>query len=73
MLDVTGSAREWLALTGYDPVYGARPLRRLIQTSIGDTLARKLLAGDIRDGDTVLVDLDDEKRQLVIGVAPVGA
>jgi ATP-dependent Clp protease ATP-binding subunit ClpB len=73
VLDVTGSAREWLALTGYDPVYGARPLRRLVQTSIGDPLARKLLAGEIRDGDTVLVDLDDEKRQLVIGVAPVGA
>jgi len=70
-LDVTGPAREWLARTGYDPVYGARPLRRLIQTSLGDPLARGLLAGEIRDGDTVLVDLDDEKKHLVIDAAPV--
>jgi ATP-dependent Clp protease ATP-binding subunit ClpB len=55
-LDVTPAAREWLALTGYDPAYGARPLRRLIQREIGDRLARALLAGDIVDGDTVLVD-----------------
>ena len=47
------AAREWLALTGYDPVYGARPLRRLVQSAIGDQLARALLAGEIRDGDTV--------------------
>jgi ATP-dependent Clp protease ATP-binding subunit ClpB len=57
-LDVTPAAREWLASTGFDPVYGARPLRRLVQSSIGDPLARALLAGEIRDGDTVLVDLD---------------
>ena len=50
-LDVTDSAREWLANTGYDPAYGARPLRRLVQTEVGDQLARMLLAGD-----TVLVD-----------------
>jgi len=56
VLEVTPSAREWLALTGYDPAYGARPLRRLIQREIGDRLARELLAGEIRDGDTVLVD-----------------
>ncbi len=56
-LDVTPAAREWLALTGFDPVYGARPLRRLVQSAIGDQLARKLLAGEIRDGDTVVVDL----------------
>ena len=55
-LDVTASAREWLANTGYDPAYGARPLRRLVQTEVGDQLARMLLAGKVHDGDTVLVD-----------------
>ena len=55
-LDVTDSAREWLANTGYDPAYGARPLRRLVQTEVGDQLARMLLAGEVHDGDTVLVD-----------------
>ncbi|WP_197319657.1 ATP-dependent chaperone ClpB [Saccharomonospora sp. NB11] len=55
-LQVTPAAREWLALNGYDPIYGARPLRRLVQSAIGDQLARKLLAGEVRDGDTVLVD-----------------
>ncbi|MFL5713896.1 MAG: ATP-dependent chaperone ClpB [Chloroflexota bacterium] len=55
-LTVTDAARQWLALNGFDPVYGARPLRRLVQTAIGDTLARSLLAGEIRDGDEVLVD-----------------
>ena len=55
-LDVTDTAREWLANTGYDPAYGARPLRRLVQTEVGDQLARMLLAGQVHDGDTVLVD-----------------
>ena len=55
-MDVTDSAREWLANTGYDPAYGARPLRRLVQTEVGDQLARMLLAGKVHDGDTVLVD-----------------
>ena len=55
-LDVTDSAREWLANTGYDPAYGARPLRRLVQTEVGDQLDRMLLAGKVHDGDTVLVD-----------------
>ena len=55
-LDVTDAAREWLANTGYDPAYGARPLRRLVQTEGGDQLARMLLAGKVHDGDTVLVD-----------------
>ncbi|MBW3095532.1 ATP-dependent chaperone ClpB [Bifidobacterium sp. 64T4] len=55
-LDVTDSAREWLANMGYDPAYGARPLRRLVQTEVGDQLARMLLAGKVHDGDTVLVD-----------------
>ncbi|MGO5319089.1 ATP-dependent chaperone ClpB [Bifidobacterium boum] len=55
-LQVTDAAREWLANTGYDPAYGARPLRRLVQTEVGDQLARLLLAGKVHDGDTVLVD-----------------
>ena len=55
-LDVTDAAREWLTNTGYDPAYGARPLRRLVQTEVGDQLARMLLAGKVHDGDTVLVD-----------------
>jgi ATP-dependent Clp protease ATP-binding subunit ClpB len=58
-LDVTAGAREWLALNGFDPIYGARPLRRLVQSAIGDQLAKQLLAGEIRDGDTVLVDIPE--------------
>jgi ATP-dependent Clp protease ATP-binding subunit ClpB len=60
-LAVTPSARTWLAERGYDPVYGARPLRRLMQRQIDDRLARALLAGEIRDGDTVHVDLRGEE------------
>jgi ATP-dependent Clp protease ATP-binding subunit ClpB len=66
-LTVTPAAREWLALTGFDPVYGARPLRRLIQSAIGDQLARGLLAGEIADGDTVVVDLDEKTDKLSVG------
>ena len=57
VLDVSDAAKKWLAERGYDPAYGARPLRRLIQKAIGDELAKKLLAGEIRDGDTVRVDV----------------
>ncbi|GAA3340751.1 ATP-dependent chaperone ClpB [Curtobacterium pusillum] len=56
-LAVTPDARAWLAERGYDPVYGARPLRRLMQRQIDDRLARAILAGDVRDGDTVRVDV----------------
>ena len=59
VLEVSDSAKSWLADRGYDPAYGARPLRRLIQQAIGDRLAKKLLAGEIRDGDTVHVDVAD--------------
>ncbi|KDN17617.1 ATP-dependent chaperone ClpB [Amycolatopsis rifamycinica] len=58
-LEVTDGAREWLALNGFDPIYGARPLRRLVQSAIGDKLAKELLSGEIRDGDTVRVDGPD--------------
>jgi ATP-dependent Clp protease ATP-binding subunit ClpB len=66
-LQVSDEAREWLAIGGFDPLYGARPLRRLIQSAIGDQLARELLAGRIRDGQTVLVDVnDDDPGALVV-------
>ncbi|MFI5584977.1 ATP-dependent chaperone ClpB [Amycolatopsis sp. NPDC051758] len=58
-LEVTDGAREWLALNGFDPIYGARPLRRLVQSAIGDKLAKELLSGEVRDGDTVRVDIPD--------------
>ncbi|MCD4524185.1 ATP-dependent chaperone ClpB [Nocardioides sp. cx-173] len=58
-IDVTPEAKTWLADTGYDPAYGARPLRRLVQTAIGDPLARMLIGGEVADGDTVKVDVAD--------------
>ena len=58
-LEVTDAARAWLAEKGYDPAYGARPLRRLVQKEIGDRLATALLAGEVRDGQTVTVDAAD--------------
>jgi ATP-dependent Clp protease ATP-binding subunit ClpB len=69
LLTVTPAAREWLALTGFDPVFGARPLRRLVQSAIGDKLARGLLSGSITDGDEVLVDLDPASDELTVGPA----
>jgi len=68
-LDVSDAAKEWLAMTGWDPAYGARPLRRLVQQSIGDQLAKELLAGEVRDGDTVRVDLDAERDELTVSSA----
>jgi ATP-dependent Clp protease ATP-binding subunit ClpB len=65
-LTVTPAAREWLALTGFDPVYGARPLRRLVQSAVGDQLARALLAGEILDGDEVKVDVDQARDALTV-------
>ncbi|ANH37384.1 Chaperone protein ClpB [Nocardioides dokdonensis FR1436] len=59
-IEVSEAARAWLADTGYDPAYGARPLRRLIQTAIGDPLARLLIGGEVTDGETVRVDLGDD-------------
>jgi ATP-dependent Clp protease ATP-binding subunit ClpB len=68
-LTVTDAARDWLTLTGYDPAYGARPLRRLVQKAIGDTLARALLAGEVRDGDEVVVDRNDAGDGLTVAPA----
>ncbi|MGX5717313.1 ATP-dependent chaperone ClpB [Arthrobacter sp. MAHUQ-56] len=66
-LEVTDGAKAWLALSGYDPAYGARPLRRLVQREIGDRLAKGILAGEISDGDTVLVDTAADLDELTKG------
>ncbi len=65
-LDVSAAAKEWLALTGFDPAYGARPLRRLVQSAIGDALAKALLSGEVKDGDPVRVDVDAARDGLVV-------
>ncbi|MGA8790743.1 MAG: AAA family ATPase, partial [Paenarthrobacter sp.] len=81
-LEVSDGARAWLAMSGFDPAYGARPLRRLVQREIGDRLAKEILAGEISDGDTVLVDTAADLDELTVegfealtgpdGGAPVG-
>ncbi len=68
-LTVTEAAERWLADTGYDPVYGARPLRRLVQTAVGDQLARELLSGQVRDGDEIVVDVAPSGTELSVGRA----
>ena len=70
-LGVTPDARAWLAERGYDPLYGARPLRRLMQHEIDDRLARALLTGDIRDGDQVVVALAGDGESLEVARADV--
>ena len=67
-LTVTDPARGWLARVGYDPAFGARPLRRLIQREIGDRLAKLLLSGDVQDGQNVTVDINDSIDGLVMNV-----
>ena len=65
-LEVSDAAKAWLAETGFDPAYGARPLRRLVQREIGDRLARGILAGEIADGDTVVVDRAEGENGLTV-------
>lgn len=73
VLDVADEALDWLAERGYDPAYGARPLRRLVQKAIGDELARRLLAGDVRDGDRVEVTVAEDGESLkVVGFGEDG-
>ena len=72
-LDVTDAAREWLANTGYDPAYGARPLRRAIQRLIEDPLSEELLAGEWGEGDTVLCDVADGKFVFSHGTGEIPA
>ena len=67
-LEVTDGAKAWLAISGFDPAYGARPLRRLVQREIGDRLAKAILSGEIVDGDTVLVDTATDFDELTKGV-----
>ena len=67
-LTVTEPARGWLARVGYDPAFGARPLRRVIQREIGDRLAKLLLSGDVQDGQNVTVDINDSIDGLVMNV-----
>jgi ATP-dependent Clp protease ATP-binding subunit ClpB len=66
-LDLTDAARRWLARVGYDPVYGARPLKRTVQKHLQDPLAELILAGEVPDGSTVKVDEGDGKLVLVAG------
>jgi len=66
-LQVSDDARKWLAERGFDPVYGARPLRRLVQHAIGDQLARELLAGAVHDGDVVTVEVASDGAALTVG------
>jgi ATP-dependent Clp protease ATP-binding subunit ClpB len=65
-VEATPAAKEWLALTGFDPVFGARPLRRLLQSTIEDQLAQRVLAGEVREGDTVTFDADESRDGLVV-------
>jgi ATP-dependent Clp protease ATP-binding subunit ClpB len=67
-LDLTDGAREYLALTGYDPNYGARPLKRLIQKEIETILGRLILKGEVKDGDRVQVDQDAKLNRLTFRV-----
>ncbi|WP_155756302.1 hypothetical protein, partial [Streptobacillus moniliformis] len=55
-IEVTQAGKDWLALTGFDPIYGARPRKRLVQNTIEDALARRMLAGDVIDGDSICFD-----------------
>ena len=67
-VSVSEAAKKWLTTTGYDPLYGARPLRRLVQTAIGDRLARMLIGGEVLDGQQVLVDHVDNDDHLQLTV-----
>ncbi|MGO2863342.1 MAG: hypothetical protein ACTIC1_19445, partial [Brevibacterium sp.] len=69
-LEVTDAAEDWLALEGYDPAFGARPLRRLVQREIGDKLARALLAGDVADGDDIVIDLPEDPESEGLELRP---
>ncbi|ORA60541.1 ATP-dependent chaperone ClpB [Mycobacteroides franklinii] len=66
-LEVSEPAKKWLAQRGFDPIYGARPLRRLVQQAIGDKLAKQLLAGEVHDGDVVPVNVSADGESLILG------
>jgi ATP-dependent Clp protease ATP-binding subunit ClpB len=69
VLDVSDEAKQWLVNRGFDPVYGARPLRRLVQTAIGDKLAKGILSGEIHDGDTVVIGTEPDGEDLTMTTA----
>jgi ATP-dependent Clp protease ATP-binding subunit ClpB len=71
-LTLTDAAREYLAEKGYDPAFGARPLKRLIQRELQDPLALKLLAGEVREGDEVVVDASDGRIDIRAGATVAG-
>jgi ATP-dependent Clp protease ATP-binding subunit ClpB len=68
-LELTDAARRWLGRVGYDPVYGARPLKRAVQRYLQDPLAEKLLAGEVPDGSTVRIDEGDGALSIAVGEA----
>ena len=72
-LEVTDKAKTWLAVKGYDPAFGARPIRRLIQESIEDKLSDSILAGDLSPGDTAVVDIDEDDKMTVESRSPLPA
>jgi ATP-dependent Clp protease ATP-binding subunit ClpB len=72
-IELTDEAMQWLVNKGFDPIYGARPLRRLVQTAVGDKLAKGILSGDIRDGDAVLVSTIPDGSGLVVATQGRGA
>ncbi len=65
-IELTEDAQQWLVNTGFDPIYGARPLRRLVQTAVGDKLAVAILSGDVKDGDSVTVGADPDGSGLML-------
>ncbi|MGO2026400.1 MAG: ATP-dependent chaperone ClpB [Brevibacterium aurantiacum] len=69
-LEVTDAAEDWLALEGYDPAFGARPLRRLVQREIGDKLARALLSGEVADGDDIVIGLPEDPESNGLELRP---
>ncbi len=66
VIETTQAAKDWLALTGFDPVYGARPLKRLVQTTIEDQLARRMLSGQLNDGDVIRVEVNPDQSGLFV-------
>ena len=65
-IELTEDAQQWLVNTGFDPIYGARPLRRLVQTAVGDKLAVAILSGNVKDGDSVTVGADPDGSGLML-------
>jgi ATP-dependent Clp protease ATP-binding subunit ClpB len=65
-IELTDDAKEWLVNTGYDPAYGARPLRRLVQTAVGDKLAMAILSGEVHDGDKVVIGTQPDGEGLTL-------